>query len=558
MTSIEDLRGMDFGPKRDFDIGVDKVKNNGKNEHKTAYYVQKYSDTNLLAEAILINNLPFFLVNDETGTISIQEQLELEDKILKPLDLISYVNKPYTFASIDQVNLFIDNANSGTLDSLCKEVKTLWKKYVDADDFHITICVADTIFTYFQDKLGLTHYLFFVGNNGSGKSNNLKIFHILGYRNMMSTDITSANIYQFLGITEEGVGTICEDEADDIDEDRDKMRIYKNGYTTGQPVLRTDTSYGRKQFRFFTYCFKVFAAEKLPDNVKAKGFNQRIIEIPCVYGFPQYDISEVLNPAGERQYEELLKELLDLRNTLLIYRLLHYRDSVPDIKVNLQNREKQLFKPVLRLFNQTKVLKDLLPVISKYVNQKRESNSNTFYAFLHKTIKQLIENQDSTELPSTDIWQSIANPDLLPGDYMPGKKLSYDSVEFGVISQKEVVEILVQVFGGKQSRNRQKRSLVFDTQKLERVGKIYDLDTNIKVTTAVTDVTDVTDVGLDRFTNRDQTGEKTTTIVNLNDNIHNINNLNYDNIITQDIIRHSSTTINPSHPTYASSETELK
>jgi len=41
-----------------------------------------------------------------------------------------------------------------------------WKKYVDADDFHISICAADTIFTYFQDKIGLTHYLFFVWVNG--------------------------------------------------------------------------------------------------------------------------------------------------------------------------------------------------------------------------------------------------------------------------------------------------------------------------------------------------------------------------------------------------------
>ena len=33
----------------------------------------------------------------------------------------------------------------------------------------------------------------------SGKSNNLVIFHYLGYRNMMSTDVTAANIYQYLG-----------------------------------------------------------------------------------------------------------------------------------------------------------------------------------------------------------------------------------------------------------------------------------------------------------------------------------------------------------------------
>jgi hypothetical protein len=62
--------------------------------------------------------------------------------------------------------------------------------------------------------------------------------------------------------------------------------------------------------------------EVLPDPVTAKGFNERIIELPCTYGFPQYDISEVVNTAGEEEFEDLLKELNTMRNALLLYRLL--------------------------------------------------------------------------------------------------------------------------------------------------------------------------------------------------------------------------------------------
>jgi hypothetical protein len=116
---------------------------------------------------------------------------------------------------------------------------------------------------------------------------------------MMSSGMTAANVYQFLGSREEGIGTICEDEADNIDEDKDKMKVHKNGYTTGIPYHRTDTSSGRQQLKFNTFSFKAFAAEKLPDSARAKGFKQRIIELPCVYGSPKYDISEVVNPAGE-------------------------------------------------------------------------------------------------------------------------------------------------------------------------------------------------------------------------------------------------------------------
>ena len=73
---------------------------------------------------------------------------------------------------------YIKRAKDENLDTLYRTVKSIWKKYIDADDFHVSICAADTIFTYFQDIIGLTHYLFFVGNNGSGKSNNLDVFHL--------------------------------------------------------------------------------------------------------------------------------------------------------------------------------------------------------------------------------------------------------------------------------------------------------------------------------------------------------------------------------------------
>ena len=273
----------------------------------------------------------------------------------------------------------MNKAKNEDFNTLYRMVKSVWKKYIDADDFHISICAADTIFTYYQDKIGLIHYLFFVGNNSSGKSNNLTVLHFLAYRNFTSTDMTAANIYQFLGSDEEGQGTLCEDEADRIDEDRQKMAIYKNGYITGFPVARTDTSFRRKQLKLNTFCFKAFAAERLPDSFKARGFNQRIIELACAYGFPKNDISEVVNPAGEDKFQDLLDELNETMNLLLISRLLHFKDRIPDIQLNIQNREKQLFKPVLRLFQDTETLRELLPVVSKYVSQRRESNANTLY-----------------------------------------------------------------------------------------------------------------------------------------------------------------------------------
>ena len=303
--------------------GKDRVKTKSRNRKeeqgeqqeeikKKIVYVQKYYSARegILAEAVLIGCKPCFLVSrkEKPSFIEIQNSLELTDEILKPCELSSYNNLPYRFNSEVDLKECIQRAKQSTLDTLYRKNKTIWCKYVDGDDFHISITAADEIYSYFQEKIGLTHYLFFTGGNNSGKSNNLTKIRYTAYRNMMSTDMTAANIYQFLGSREdEGHGTICEDEADNIDESPDKMRINKNGYTTGFPVLRTDTSFGRKQQRFNTFCFKAFAAERTPDPEKAKGFIQRIVEINCFAGNPPCDISEVVNPAGDQENQKLAR-----------------------------------------------------------------------------------------------------------------------------------------------------------------------------------------------------------------------------------------------------------
>ena len=196
-----------------------KSRKDNDHNHKREEFLQKYTD-GLLAEAILIARQPYFLVSENKEEISILPSIELEDKIVKPLTQDMYLSRPYTFTSQQEVRKFIEKTRKENLDTIFNKVKSIYRKYIDADDFHISICAADIVYTYYQDKIGLTHYLFFVGNNDSGKSNNLRVIHMLSYRNFMSTDVTAPNIFQFLGNKEEGQGTLCIDEADNIDASR--------------------------------------------------------------------------------------------------------------------------------------------------------------------------------------------------------------------------------------------------------------------------------------------------------------------------------------------------
>ena len=89
-------------------------------------------------------------------------------------------------------------------------------------------------------------------------------------------------------------------------------------------------------------------------------------------------------------------------------------------------------------------------------------------------------------------------------------------MEFGEISQKGIVQILKDVFGAtKSKRHGDGRKLVFDVNKLERLGKIYDLSIDIQVDQEDehgTHGTHGTLIGLDRHIHGDENGTHGTLI----------------------------------------------
>jgi hypothetical protein len=355
------------------------------------------------------------------------------------------------------------------------------------------------VFTFFQDRLGTTHYLFFVADTEAGKSSNLFMFKYLAYGAFLAVDISIANIYRFYGNEFEGIGTLLEDEIDDLDQQPEKLKMYKSGYTKGLKVPKsekTSESQGYEQEGYNVFGFKAFAAEKMPSSHKAKGFRERAIEMPCSFGLPEYDIQEIVNDADDPRHKALLAELNDLRNRLLIYRLIHYHDPIPDIDVQLQAREKQLWKPLLRVFQNSPKAYDILnKVANEFIKEYREQKSHTHTAFLVRIVSDLVQKNGSLVLAISDIWNKYK--EMLPGGEEIGKT-SYTSNEYGEMSQKRLSELLRDQFKARLPKHHgDKRHLVFDKTVLDRMVEKYRI--NIKdIDTNGTDGTHGTDVGLDR------------------------------------------------------------
>ena len=193
------------------------------------YTVFKYSKDIPLAEEITLNNKNVFLQIIDNKPV-VLEKIDLTQQgkniILNPHE--QGTGSPifhYSFANIDEINYFIKQAQSETIDSLFQKHKSIWKKIVVADTKVIGLLAIDSIYSYFQDKFSTTHYLMFIGPPDSGKGAILLGFKYLGYRVAVASDMSGANLLDLLGSIESNQITLAEDELDNIHDDPDKLRI---------------------------------------------------------------------------------------------------------------------------------------------------------------------------------------------------------------------------------------------------------------------------------------------------------------------------------------------
>ena len=165
------------------------------------------------------------------------------------------------------------------------------------------------------------------------------------------TDPTAPNLFRLLGPIEFAQCTIILEEAERIDKSTELMAILKTGYARNGRVAKINLNTQKQEF-FFSYCQKLIISEKSLSQSLARGVNARTLSTNCLKGKTKYDIKEVLNPTdtGGPQNKELLNEIEDFRKLLLIYRLIHFKDSILDLDIGVEGRDKELVKHLIQLF----------------------------------------------------------------------------------------------------------------------------------------------------------------------------------------------------------------
>ena len=75
---------------------------------------------------------------------------------------------------------------------------------------------------------------------------------------------------------------------------------------------------------------------------------------------------------------------------LLIYRLIHFKDDIPDIDIGIIGRDKELIKPTLQLFQDTKSKDQLIAAFQTILDLKNQRKGASLEAQLLLTLRKVV------------------------------------------------------------------------------------------------------------------------------------------------------------------------
>ncbi len=440
-----------------------------------------------LHEAILINGSPFFIkYNNITNQIEQVENIQENTRILRSPEIEEYPYTPYEFSSLEEINRYKDKIfdENIDIDYLFQKSKLFISKFNNQDNHKLNLVAADVILSYFQDRFSTIHYDYIVGSNGSGKSSLGDTFGAIAYRAVNMTDPTAPNLFRLLGPIEPAQCTMILEEAERIDKSTELMAILKTGYARNGRVPKINPNTLQQEF-FFSYCQKVIISEKSLNQSIARGVNTRILSINCFKAGTKYDIKEVLNPTdtGGQQNKELLNEIEDFRKLLLIYRLIHFKDSFPDIDIGVEGRDKELVKHLVQLFYGYNSLNELIDSLQNFLDLKNGKKESSLDYVLLPIISSLIK-ANGFRIMFRTFWNALK--ENIPGKEDEKKPNEYHTEDYGTLFRSTISGILSDTLGAKTEHKRDGNILIFNPEVIENL--LHTDKTKIIVKEIVNDI----------------------------------------------------------------------
>jgi len=415
---------------KDLTLQINDLITNAPVQNKKEKKAQKIKEAgryrNLFFESIYNDGVAKFLVYDvEKDNFEIVDRLETETNVFLPTPKEQVPYEPYQYI----------DGEIPTKEELYKEIYNIIDDYLVISNEWKHLLTSFILLSYEQQKISTVPYFAFVGDNESGKSTALEVLKRLSYRPLWGTTIPAADIYGYLA-DEEVSGVILEDEAQHMDKDIDKVKIYKSGYKKGSKVPRTLlTDYERKIIYFNTFGLKAIAAESAPSN---KGLRERFLICEMVNATPRKTFTHI-TPEEEKRFR-------DLRNKLLKYKLKHALEPLQDFNVEfLSGRLEELLLPLLRATYGLSAYNSILEFCRELTAKKEKEGKETLEGTLVYIIASIMVEEKSEKIPFETIWIRLQNE--LEATVEERKPNSFDSPEFGTITKQFLGRRISDVFG---------------------------------------------------------------------------------------------------------------
>jgi hypothetical protein len=132
-----------------------------------------------------------------------------------------------------------------------------------------------------------------------------------------------------------------------------------------------------------------------------------------------------------------------LKQLMLVYRLMHFRDPIIDLDVGVQGRDKELVKPLLQLFYRGDAQNEIKDALQLLLDEKNARKQYSLESALIGIVNNLMA-QNGTELYAGAIWKHILQQ--VPSTYDDRRPSQYETVEYGVL-YNTVTNLLVDKFG---------------------------------------------------------------------------------------------------------------
>lgn len=468
----EILEFLDAKDHKNLESGIKKKVKSNKQSQKNQKTKVKGTIGNYFVESIILNGKPYFLCYDkQTKAIIPKDKIENEETLYVPAKLEEYGYTPYSFSDEELDELISENWSK---EKILDSIKNVIDEFINANENIKHLVLGDLFLTYCQEWIPTTHFLYFVGETESGKSSALHLFKILGYRCLYGVDIPIADIYNFLGLDEEAAGIIAEDEAQELGFNRDKIRLYKSSYSKGsvKPIIFLLKD-GRKQVFYKTFCFKVFAGEKVPTD---KGFNERLAVIHMVQGHTEKNIKRL-------DHDDNIS-LERLRKQLLVWKVKNTESSLDQSNFGLKARDQELWEDYLRILAGTKYEKASIDVVKFYTAQRHETIWNSLEARIFKSVVEKIKDYT---IVFEDLWNLITTGSNIPGDLDRG---TYTEHETGKkISRNTLAKLLEEKFQGIKKpqynqidgKTRKITCYAFDQKVIEKLSTKYNVTMGLDI-----------------------------------------------------------------------------